>query len=885
VTPLFRFVLRAARWASAFAGDGSRLPRSDSIGNDTGIVGSACSPLRHVRHYRPLLWPSVAALVGASLPHRLSATPCILDHVSHHRLQWIVGFLLLCAGLAFLFRALSKASSFPGKVRPTVALVLTLGAFALGFGRGLHWCRDMHTVSGLASDGRPLSVMALALDSPKVMGAGSSLLVLVLDARVAGGTRDMAGETSGPIAPDSPVVCFAGHRVIVRTRVAPDSLRVRAGDVVSVTGRLTVPEPAMNPGQFDYRRYLLSKRILSLLDGHPSPLSLTEQAHRSWSWFLILRQGAIRARVQLGGSVRNLLNTSLPPEDAAVIQAMLLADDGELDEKTQDDFERSGLRRFLSLTGFHVDAVSWATFSLVQRATKKYKMSRLLAMASAATMVWLSGQTAGAIRASVSVAMRFGAPMVRRKYDPLAALSVGTLLVAWAIPCPIGDVGVNLSLAGALGAWFGRRYWRSGILGMVAMLVPLMTRHFREVSAAGLVAGGLWASVVSSVAILVLFILALPWGMTVLGWIPYLISRGVVALVSLVSRIPLASVSFPALSWGEIVSWYGLLALWAWHLEACREWKGGRGQPNATLASIVGNRGQIRKILVLVAAFSLSVCAWFRAYPQWPKVVFLSVGQGDSAVIRYKDVCILVDTGTETQFQRFVLPYLRFSGVKRIDLCVLSHLHSDHAGGTRALCAEFDVGTLVTMPGTARELQESLGRRDIPTVEPRGSGTLFAMGSLRLVAEPLGSVGTSPSAGGNEACLALFLRAGEAIVEFWADLPAPLISEYLERTSFGEARTGAQRIVKVPHHGSVDGLVPDLYSGGPECVAVISVGSNSYGHPSPDVVECLESGGSIVFRTDRDGAVEATAIGGQFRVFSYVGGRKLGRLGRIFRLE
>ena len=37
--------------------------------------------------------------------------------------------------------------------------------------------------------------------------------------------------------------------------------------------------------------------------------------------------------------------------------------------------------------------------------------------------------------------------------------------------------------------------------------------------------------------------------------------------------------------------------------------------------------------------------------------------------------------------------------------------------------------------------------------------------------------------------------------------------------------------------------------------AVISVGSNDYGHPSQAVVDLLEDSGAIVLRTDRDGDI------------------------------
>jgi competence protein ComEC len=63
-------------------------------------------------------------------------------------------------------------------------------------------------------------------------------------------------------------------------------------------------------------------------------------------------------------------------------------------------------------------------------------------------------------------------------------------------------------------------------------------------------------------------------------------------------------------------------------------------------------------------------------------------------------------------------------------------------------------------------------------------------------------------------------------------------------------------VLKLAHHGSEDlGLGGLLEQAEPQ-LALISVGEeNPYGHPSPQVLETLESEGVEVLRTDREGAV------------------------------
>ena len=78
----------------------------------------------------------------------------------------------------------------------------------------------------------------------------------------------------------------------------------------------------------------------------------------------------------------------------------------------------------------------------------------------------------------------------------------------------------------------------------------------------------------------------------------------------------------------------------------------------------------------------------------------------------------------------------------------------------------------------------------------------------------------------------------------------------------GDIETHAQRdlgplrsdVLKVPHQGAATTDLGWLVSSAP-AIAVISVGSNDYGHPAEWVVEALESAGSLVLRTDVSGTI------------------------------
>ncbi|MEK7109611.1 MAG: MBL fold metallo-hydrolase, partial [Patescibacteria group bacterium] len=67
---------------------------------------------------------------------------------------------------------------------------------------------------------------------------------------------------------------------------------------------------------------------------------------------------------------------------------------------------------------------------------------------------------------------------------------------------------------------------------------------------------------------------------------------------------------------------------------------------------------------------------------------------------------------------------------------------------------------------------------------------------------------------------------------------------------------GKVDILKIPHHGSKNGLTKKFLDLADPEVAVISVGKNNfYGHPSNKVLDMLKAKNTQIRRTDRDGDI------------------------------
>jgi competence protein ComEC len=118
--------------------------------------------------------------------------------------------------------------------------------------------------------------------------------------------------------------------------------------------------------------------------------------------------------------------------------------------------------------------------------------------------------------------------------------------------------------------------------------------------------------------------------------------------------------------------------------------------------------------------------------------------------------------------------------------------------------------------------------------------------------------------GPNDASVTLLVRSGGLRFLLLGDLEPPA-QRALLRSPAGVALGGVD-VLKVAHHGSAY-QDPELIRRVAPRLALISVGrDNAYGHPAPGTVAALRALGSVVLRTDEDGALAVVGMGGALRV-------------------
>lgn len=285
-----------------------------------------------------------------------------------------------------------------------------------------------------------------------------------------------------------------------------------------------------------------------------------------------------------------------------------------------------------------------------------------------------------------------------------------------------------------------------------------------------------------------------------------------------------------------------------------------------------------RWILLAIAALALlDVLVWQRVVAAritgQLELHFLDVGQGDSQLIllpapggRGKSVSVLIDGGQPNGRAVRELARLLPAGGRRIDLVIMTHPQLDHFGGLIEVLKTYEVGAFVGTgrKGTAsayEELRKTILDRQVPYVRVSEGDRIRYRDSTLAVLRP--SSDQLESAELNNTSIVAILEHGEVRALFTGDIGAADEQNLLARGADVRAQ-----VLKVAHHGSrFSSSAPFLEAVRP-AVAVIEVGKNSYGHPTPQAMDRLEAAGARVLRTDRDGTVSIIARDGSLEVFA-----------------
>lgn len=235
---------------------------------------------------------------------------------------------------------------------------------------------------------------------------------------------------------------------------------------------------------------------------------------------------------------------------------------------------------------------------------------------------------------------------------------------------------------------------------------------------------------------------------------------------------------------------------------------------------------------------------------------YIDVGQGDAALVVCDDKTMLIDGG-KPNASSIIYTYLKNLNIDYLDYIVASHADDDHIGGLSAPLAKMKVENVIAPETEAdtrsyNSLKAKTEEQGLTIQHPK-PGDSIDLGSGKI--EFYGPI-TESESDRNNGSIVMKIIYGDTSFLFTGDAEREEEQEILN-AGYDLSAT----VLKVGHHGSKNSTTyPFLREIMPQ-YAVISVGDNSYGHPTEDTLSRLRDADVKVYRTDMQGDIIATSDG------------------------
>ncbi len=678
------------------------------------------------------------------------------------------------------------------------------------------------------------------------------------------------------------------------------------GDRVRTIIRLRRPRNFYNPGGFNYERYLASRRIYAT--GYlKSSREIARMGEGTFCPFVKLIE-RLRARI------REVIESSSEYPERGIMKALILGERGEISEDVRESFIIAGVAHILAISGLHVGILALVIFWLfrsmlrvserITLAINIFKVASVLTIFPLAIYTLIAGARVSTVRALIMVVTYLVAIIIDREEEIFNTLALAAFIILVVFPASVFDISFQLSFISVWAIIYivprAREFFkqenillasepssplrkfmsRVGVFILVSLsaiigTAPLVAYYFNRLSIWGIFANLVIVPLIGllSVPLCLLAGLFVFIQQSVAGFLFYLASFPVdlaIRLVELIGDFPFASLRVTTPRPGEICLWY-LLIVSLINLKRLR-W------PRYVIC-----------LLLLAGVGNFGYWYWVNNYNSKLKVSFLSVGQGDTALVEFpRGVKMLIDGGGfyDESFDTgglIVAPFLWWKKIKKIDYLVMSHPQIDHIGGLKFIARNFPVKELwmnadegecpaywnflkiIDEKGIRKRLLSSKSPdQTINGVKVEFLGPPPGRASLGLKSKRKGSFEL------NNNSLVLRLSLGDLSFLFSGDI----LSEG-ENELCRSGRELASTVIKVPHHGSKSSSSHRFLKKVKPEVAVISAGyKNVFGFPHEKVLKRYEELGARVYRTDQDGAIEIKNDGKKLEIKTYLGDRQ-----------
>ena len=598
------------------------------------------------------------------------------------------------------------------------------------------------------------------------------------------------------------------------------------GDRIRTKAKVSYPKKNTNPYLFNYRSYLLSKKIKSSLK-----IIDYEKMGRSNSFLLKLKKN-------FKDYINRVFDKNLSKNSAKFVKAVILSENYE-----NDGLKSLGLSHILAISGLHIDLIMGFILIILVRLGLSYKYSYPLSLSLCLFYGYMIGFPFSVIRVLIFHFLSFLAFILKKGEDRKKSIMVSLILILLINPFAILSQGLILSFLAGFGIYIIYPKFKnkdsylknkiSFIIAIQVVMFPALANFYQSFNLMSIFANFVIVPVFE-ISIYLMFFISLTY--FILG---RLLSPLFIVLDFLIKSISymasfLASFDIFTINFAKesiLVSAYLLILLFIF---------------------LNIKKTRLLRHFVILSSF-IVIFSIVRVKTRPPTFSMLDIGQGDLFILEDGKDIYLFDAG-EISFkdysstEKILLPYLKARGVKTISGVFIAHEDKDHSGALDKLSEEFVIKKVYTNAYN----KESF----------KGYPIKFLKDNDRLIKNDI-VIDVLKNFHGeeNDQSMPVLITINNFKILAMGDLPKDKEEIVAKRA----------HILKVSHHGSKNSTSKSLVKKVNPEIALISAGKNNpYGHPHREVLENLKD--VKVYNSQDDGFVEIKFYKNKIRVKKFVKG-------------
>jgi len=584
----------------------------------------------------------------------------------------------------------------------------------------------------------------------------------------------------------------------------------KPGIKIKTYGGYEIPEDSRVFNLFNYRKYLLSKKIKYI--------------------FKAKKIEKIPNKIRLKYKIKNEIHKYLEKyKSKDYMYSFLLADSSNIDKTFKENYKKNGIIHLFAVSGIHITIMTSILLFVLNNILKDKDTSFFIVFIFLIFYISITNFPPSLVRSAILFISLNISKSFNLKIKSIHIIIYSFLILLIINPFYIYSVGFILSyiisffiiLSNKIIKKCKNYFTKSLVISLISLLAsyPVIINNNFEIN--------LLSPILSLIFTPLICFIIYPLCLISLVFKPFdIMIYNIMNLfnytLSILKDVNIFTISFSRMNITFIITYYLILS-----------------------SCIIKNKNYYLIIIFIIIHYNINLLSFY------PKVTFIDVGQGDSILIRQKTSNILIDTGGDTFYKEkelaktITVPYLKSEGIHKLNFLIISHGDFDHMGEAVNLVENFKVEKVIFNCGEFNDLETDL----IKVLNKKKIPYYSCIKELNIDNNKLYFLQTKEYDNENDNSNVMYTEIDSYKFMFMGDAGVEKEKDILSKYNISDIDA-----LKVGHHGSKTSSSIDFINEINPKYSIISVGKNNrYGHPNKEVLENLKD--SKIYRTDQNGSV------------------------------